>query len=173
MRKENKQVLIESLTQQLKDNSNFYLTDISSLNAEDTSNLRRLCFKNGIKMQMVKNTLLKKAMVNADKNLDELFGTLKGNTSIMFSETGNAPAKLIKEFRASTKGELPILKSAYIEEATYIGNDQLEFLVAIKSKNELIAEVIGLLQSPVKNVVSALQSGGNNLTGILKTLSEK
>jgi len=173
MRKENKQELIESLTQQLKDNSNFYLTDISSLNAEKTSNLRRLCFKNGIKMQMVKNTLLKKAMVNADKNLDELFGTLKGNTSIMFSETGNGPAKLIKEFRASTKGELPILKSAFIEEATYIGNDQLEFLVAIKSKNELIADVIALLQSPVKNVVSALQSGGNNLTGILKTLSEK
>jgi large subunit ribosomal protein L10 len=173
MRKENKKELIESLTQQLKDNSNFYLTDISSLNAEDTSNLRRLCFKNGIKMQMVKNTLLKKAMVNADKNLDELFGTLKGNTSIMFSETGNGPAKLIKEFRASTRGELPILKSAYIEEATYIGNDQLEFLVAIKSKNELIADVVALLQSPVKNVVSALQSGGNNLTGILKTLSEK
>jgi len=173
MRKENKKELIESLTQQLKDNSNFYLTDISSLNAENTSNLRRLCFKNGIKLQMVKNTLLKKAMVNADKNLDELFGTLKGNTSIMFSETGNGPAKLIKEFRASTKGELPILKSAYIEEATYIGNDQLEFLVAIKSKNELIADVIALLQSPVKNVVSALQSGGNNLTGILKTLSEK
>jgi len=173
MRKENKQELIESLTQQLKDNSNFYLTDISSLDAENTSNLRRLCFKNGIKLQMVKNTLLKKAMVNADKNLDELFGTLKGNTSIMFSETGNGPAKLIKEFRASTKGELPILKSAFIEEATYIGNDQLEFLVAIKSKNELIADVIALLQSPVKNVVSALQSGGNNLTGILKTLSEK
>jgi len=173
MRKENKKELIESLTQQLKDNSNFYLTDISSLNAEDTSNLRRLCFKNGIKMQMVKNTLLKKAMVNADKNLDELFGTLKGNTSIMFSETGNGPAKLIKEFRASTRGELPILKSAYIEESTYVGNDQLEFLIAIKSKNELIADVVALLQSPVKNVVSALQSGGNNLTGILKTLSEK
>jgi large subunit ribosomal protein L10 len=173
MRKENKKELIESLTQQLKDNSNFYLTDISSLNAENTSNLRRLCFKNGIKLQMVKNTLLKKAMVNADKNLDELFGTLKGNTSIMFSESGNAPAKLIKEFRSSTKGELPILKSAYIEESTYIGNDQLEFLIAIKSKNELIADVVALLQSPVKNVVSALQSGGNNLTGILKTLSEK
>lgn len=173
MRKENKQELIESLTQQLKDNSNFYLTDIASLNAEDTSNLRRLCFKNGIKLQMVKNTLLKKAMENADKSLDELFGTLKGNTSIMFSETGNAPAKLIKEFRTSTKGELPILKSAYIEETTYIGNDQLEFLIAIKSKNELLADVIALLQSPVKNVVSALQSGGNNLTGILKTLSDK
>lgn len=173
MRKENKQELIESLTQQLKDNRNFYLTDISSLNAEATSALRRLCFKNGIKMQMVKNTLLRKAMENADRNLDELFGTLKGNTSIMFSETGNGPAKLIKEFRTSRKGELPILKSAFIEEATYIGNDQLEFLIAIKSKNELIADVLALLQSPIKNVVSALQSGGNNLTGILKTLSEK
>lgn len=173
MRKENKKELIESLTQQLKDNNNFYLTDISTLNAEATSDLRRLCFKNGIKMQVVKNTLLKIAMENADKNLDELFGTLKGNTSIMFSESGNGPAKLITEFRTSTKGELPILKSAYIEETTYIGNDQLEFLVAIKSKNELVADIVALLQSPVKNLVSALQSGGNNLTGILKTLSEK
>lgn len=173
MRKENKKQLIESLTQQLKESNNFYLTDISSLNALGTSNLRRLCFKNGIKMQMVKNTLLRKAMESTDKNFDELYETLKGNTSIMFSESANAPAKLIKEFRTSTKSELPILKSAYVEETSYVGNDQLEFLIAIKSKNELIADLVALLQSPVKNVVSALQSGGNNLTGILKTLSEK
>jgi large subunit ribosomal protein L10 len=173
MRKENKKQLIESLTQQLKESNNFYLTDISSLNASGTSNLRRLCFKNGIKMQMVKNTLLRKAMESTDKNFDELYETLKGNTSIMFSESANAPAKLIKEFRVSTKSELPILKSAYVEETSYVGNDQLEYLIAIKSKNELIADLVALLQSPVKNVVSALQSGGNNLTGILKTLSEK
>lgn len=173
MRKENKQQLIESLTQQLKGNNNFYLTDVSTLNAVATSNLRRLCFKNGIKMQVVKNTLLRKAMENVDTNFEELYGSLKGNTSIMFSESANAPAKLIKEFRSSTKSDLPILKCAYVEETSYIGNDQLDYLLAVKSKNELIADIIALLQSPVKNVVSALQSGGNNLSGILKTLSEK
>ncbi len=173
MRKENKKQLIESLTQQLTDVNNFYLTDISNLNAEDTSGLRRLCFKYGIKLQVVKNTLLKKAMENVDKDLDELNETLKGDTSVMFTESGNGPAKLIKEFRKKFKTDRPILKGAYIEEMTYLGNDQLDFLVAIKSKDELIADVIALLQSPVKNVVSALQSGGNTLTGILTTLSEK
>ena len=173
MRKENKKQLIESLTQQLTDVNNFYLTDISALNAEDTSDLRRLCFKYGIKLQVVKNTLLKKAMENVDKDLDELNETLKGNTSVMFTESGNGPAKLIKEFRKKFKTDRPVLKGAYIEEMTYLGNDQLDFLVAIKSKDELIADVIALLQSPVKNVVSALQSGGNTLTGILTTLSEK
>lgn len=173
MRKEYKKQLIESLTQQLTDVNNFYLTDISTLNAEDTSDLRRLCFKYGIKLQVVKNTLLKKAMENVDKDLDELNETLKGDTSVMFTESGNGPAKLIKEFRKKFKTDRPILKGAYIEEMTYLGNDQLDFLVAIKSKDELIADVIALLQSPVKNVVSALQSGGNTLTGILTTLSEK
>ena len=173
MRKENKKQLIDSLTQQLTDVNNFYLTDISALNAEDTSDLRRLCFKYGIKLQVVKNTLLQKAMKNVDKDLDELNETLKGNTSVMFTESGNGPAKLIKEFRKKFKTDRPILKGAYIEEMTYLGNDQLDFLVAIKSKDELIADVIALLQSPVKNVVSALQSGGNTISGILTTLSEK
>ncbi|MCF6170568.1 MAG: 50S ribosomal protein L10 [Bacteroidales bacterium] len=173
MRKENKKELIESLTQQLTDVNNFYLADISTLNAEDTSNLRRLCFKYGIKLQVVKNTLLKKAMEDVDKDLDGFYETLKGNTSVMFAEAGNGPAKLIKEFRKKFKTDRPVLKGAYIEEMTYIGNDQLDFLVAIKSKDELIADVIALLQSPVKNVVSALQSGGNTLSGILTTLSEK
>lgn len=171
MRKEDKKQLIDSLTQQLHENNNFYITDISTLNAEQSSNLRRLCFKYGIKMQVVKNTLLKKAMENADKDFDELYVTLKGNTSIMFSEAGNAPAKMIKEFRKKT--DRPYLKGAYIEEMTYLGDDQLTFLESIKTKNELIADIVALLQSPVKNVVSALQSGGNTLTGILKTLSEK
>ena len=171
MRKQDKKQLIDSLTQQLTDNSNFYITDISDLNAEASSNLRRLCFKHGIKMQVVKNTLLKKAMENVDREFDELYETLKGNTSIMFAEAGNVPAKMIKEFRK--KSDKPIIKGAFIEEMTYLGDDQLDFLISIKSKDELIADIIALLQSPAKNVVSALQSGGNQLSGILKTLSEK
>jgi len=173
MRKEEKKILIDALTQQLEESSNFYITDIAALNAEDTSDLRRLGFKNGIKMVMVKNTLLRKAMETVEKDYSELYSTLVGNTVIMFSESGNAPAKMIKEFRKSTKKDKPIVKGAYIEEATYIGDDQLDFLVSIKSKDELIADIVALLQSPVKNVVSALQSGGGTLTGILKTLSEK
>jgi large subunit ribosomal protein L10 len=171
MRKEDKKQLIDSLTQQLTENNNFYLTDVSDLNAEASSNLRRLCFKLGIKMQVVKNTLLKKAMENVDKDYQELYQTLKGNTSIMFAEAGNVPAKMIQEFRKNA--DRPILKGAYIEEMTYIGDDQLNFLVSIKSKNELIADVIALLQSPAKNVVSALKSGGSRLSGILKTLSTR
>ncbi len=173
MRKEEKKILIDALTQQLEENNNFYITDIAALNAEDTSDLRRLGFKNGIQMVMVKNTLLRKAMENVDKDYSELYSTLVGNTLVMFSEAGNAPAKMIKEFRKSTKKDKPIVKGAFIEEATYLGDDQLEFLVSIKSKDELIADIVALLQSPVKNVVSALQSGGGILTGILKTLSEK
>jgi len=171
MRKEDKKQLIDSLTQQLTENNNFYITDVSALNAEASSNLRRLCFKHGIKMQVVKNTLLKKAMENVEKDYQELYQTLKGNTSIMFAEAGNVPAKMIQEFRKNS--DRPILKGAYIEEMTYIGDDQLNFLVSIKSKNELIADVIALLQSPAKNVVSALQSGGSKLSGILTTLSER
>jgi large subunit ribosomal protein L10 len=173
MRKEEKKVLIDALTQQLKENNNFYITDIASLNAENTSDLRRLGFKNEIQMVMVKNTLLRKAMENVDKDYSELYSTLVGNTLIMFSEAGNAPAKMIKEFRKKTKKDKPIIKGAFIEEATYLGDDQLDFLVSIKSKDELVADIVALLQSPVKNVVSALQSGSGILTGILKTLSEK
>jgi len=171
MRKEEKKELIDNLTQQLTENNNFYITDIAALNAEDTSMLRRLSFKNGIQLVMVKNTLLRKAMENVDKDFSELYSTLVGNTAIMFSEAGNVPAKMIKEFRK--KNDKPIIKGAFIEEMTYIGDDQLDFLVSIESKDEVIADVIALLQSPVKNVVSALQSGGGKLSGILKTLSEK
>ncbi len=171
MRKEDKKQLIDSLTRQLSENENFYITDVSELNAEKTSDLRRLCFKYGIKMQVVKNTLLKIAMDNVEKDLNELYVTLKGNTSVMFAEAANAPAKMIKEFRKKSKR--PVLKGAYIEQMTYLGDEQLDFLVALKSKNELIADVIALLQSPAKNVISALQSGGSNLSGILKTLSER
>jgi large subunit ribosomal protein L10 len=171
MKKEEKNQAVEALADQLKNNNNFYIADISELNAEDTSALRRLCFKREVTLTVVKNTLLKKAMEQTDKDLEALYETLKGPTSIMFAEAGNAPAKLIKEFRKTS--ERPILKGAYIEEMTYIGDEQLDFLVAIKSKNELIGDIVGLLQSPVSNVMSALQSGGNILSGVVKTLSEK
>jgi large subunit ribosomal protein L10 len=141
------------------------------LNAAATSNLRRACFKADVRLAVVKNTLLAKAMEASDKDFGELTEILKGNTSLMFSEVGNAPAKVIKEFRK--KSDKPILKGAYIEEATYVGDDLVEALVNIKSKEELIGEIITLLQSPAKNVVSALQSSGNTLSGIIKTLSEK
>lgn len=171
MRKEDKNTIIELISKQLKENPNFYLTDISDLNAENTAKLRRLCFSRDIKLLVVKNTLLRKAMERSDIDMSELFPTLKGATSVMFSEIGNAPAKLIKEFRKTS--DRPILKAAFIEEATYIGDNQVDFLVNVKSKNDLIADLIALLQSPAKNVVGALQSGGQKLTGILKTLSEK
>lgn len=171
MTREEKSQVIEALTTQLADGNIIYLADISGLNALETSNLRRACFKANIKLAVVKNTLLEKAMERSDKDFGELPSVLKGNTSLMFSDTGNAPAKLIKEFRKKSKK--PLLKGAYVEEAIYIGDEQLESLVNIKSKEELIGDVIGLLQSPAKNVISALQSGGNKLSGILKTLSEK
>jgi len=171
MRKDEKNQLIDVITEQLNNNNTIYLTDISELNAEDTSSLRRLCFKKDIKLMVVKNTLLKRAMEKSEKNLDELYAVLSGPTSLMFSEAGNAPAKLIKEFRK--KSERPYLKGAFVEEVSYLGNDQLEMLINIKSKNELIADVIALLQSPAKQVISGLQSGGQKLTGILKALSEK
>jgi large subunit ribosomal protein L10 len=171
MTREEKSQVIEVLTSQLAEGNIFYLTDISGLNALDTSNLRRACFKANIKLAVVKNSLLAKAMERSEKNFGDLPTTLKGNTSVMISETGNAPAKLIKEFRK--KSNKPLLKGAYVEEAIYIGDDQLDSLVNIKSKEEVIGDIITLLQSPAKNVVSALQSGGNKLSGIIKTLSEK
>lgn len=171
MTREEKSQVIEALTAELGQSSNFYLTDLSGLNAVMTSNLRRACFKANVKLSVVKNTLLEKAMEASEKDFGELPSTLKGNTSVMYSEIGNAPAKVIKAFRK--KSEKPFLKGAYIEEAIYIGDDQLDLLVDIKSKEELIGEIIGLLQSPAKNVVSALQSSGGKLSGIIKTLSQK
>lgn len=171
MTREEKSVVIQDLTTQLAENTNIYLADISGLNAGATSNLRRACFKAGVKLAVVKNTLLAKAMDASDKDFGELPHVLKGNTSIMMSETGNAPAKIIKEFRK--KSDKPLLKGAFIEEAIYVGDDQLDMLVDIKSREELIGEIVGLLQSPAKNVISALKSGGGTLAGIIKTLSEK
>ena len=171
MTREEKSQVIKDLTAQLADNTNIYLTDISGLNAGTTSDLRRACFKAKIKLAVVKNTLLEKAMEASDKDFGDLPSTLKGNTSIMYSETGNGPAKVIKTFRK--KSEKPLLKGAFIEEAIYIGDEQLDALVDIKSKEEVIGDIIGLLQSPAKNVISALQSSGGKLAGIIKTLSEK
>jgi large subunit ribosomal protein L10 len=171
MTREEKYSVIQDLTAQLQDNNTIYLADISGLNAVSTTDLRKACFKANIKLAVVKNTLLAKAMEASDKDFGELPGVLKGNTSLMFSDTGNAPAKLIQSFRKKSK--IPLLKGAFIAEAIYIGDEQLDALVNIKSREEMIGEIIGLLQSPAKNVISGLKSGGGKLAGILKTLSEK
>tara|TARA_R110000796_G_scaffold41772_1_gene103330 strand:- start:12022 stop:12540 length:519 start_codon:yes stop_codon:yes gene_type:complete len=172
MTREEKLNVIEDLTVQLGNSSTIYLADISGLDAATTSDLRRACFKANIKLAVVKNTLLAKAMEASDREFGELPTVLKGSTSLMFAETGNGPAKLIKAFRAKTKDK-PLLKGAFVEEAVYIGDDQLEPLVNIKSKEEVIGDIIGLLQSPAKNVISGLKASGGKLAGILKTLSEK
>lgn len=172
MRKEDKSTVIEQIASTLKEYSHFYLAEAAALNAEKTSALRRECFKQDIKLLVVKNALLHKAMESLDTDYTPLYDCLKGSTAVMFTNTGNAPAKLIKEFRKSTS-DLLNFKAAYVEESFYIGAEQLDALVAIKSKNELIADVIALLQSPAKNVVSALQSGGSKLHGVLQTLSER
>ena len=171
MRKEDKQVLIDSILSELKACPNFYLTDVSDLNAEKTSQLRRQCFNSGVKMIVVKNALLHKAMLQMEKDYEGLYDVLKGSTALMLCETGNAPAKLIKNFRKTN--DRPILKGAFIEECCYIGDDMIDALCNIKSKNDFIADVIALWQSPMKNVISGLQSGGHKLSGILETLSER
>jgi len=171
MTREQKAQVIADLTDVLAGVKNLYLTDTEGLNAAQTSALRRACFKANIKLSVVKNTLLAKAMEASDKDFGALKDILKGNTSLMIADAGNVPAKVIKDFRK--KSAKPILKGAYIEEAIYIGDDQIDALVVIKSREELIGDIITLLQSPAKNVVSALQSGGNTITGVLKTLSER
>jgi large subunit ribosomal protein L10 len=171
MKREDKNVVIDSLTEQIKSSTHFYFTDISNLNAQDTSALRRACFKKDIKMQVVKNTLLKKALEKSGKQTQDLYPVLAYNTSIMFSEVGNSPAKLIKEFRKTH--QKPVFKAAFVEESCYIGEEQLDNLINIKSKEELIGDIILMLQSPLMNVISSLQSGGQTLTGVLKTLSNK
>ena len=171
MRKEDKKVLIDSILSKLQACPNFYLTDISGLNAEKTSQLRRQCFNSSVKLIVVKNALLQKAMEQTGKDFTGLYDVLKGSTALMLCETGNAPAKLIKNFRKTS--DRPILKGAYIEECCYVGDDMVDALCNIKSKNDLIADVIALLQSPMKNVISGLQSGGHKLSGILETLSER
>ena len=170
MTREEKSKVIEKLTAELAENTNIYMTDVSGLNASETSKLRRACFKANIKLSVVKNTLLSKAMESSDKDFGSLNEVLVGNTALMYSEVGNSPAKLIQQFRK--KSERPLLKGASIEDSVYVGDDQVEFLANIKSREELIGEVITILQSPAKNVISALQSSGSTISGVLKTLSE-
>ena len=172
MKKEEKGLIISKIADTIKEYGCFYVVETSGLDAEKTSALRRACFKDGIKLMVVKNTLLKHALETLDGNYEELFPALKGASSIMCANTGNAPAKLIKNFKKKDD-VLTRLKAAYVEETVYVGEDQLDTLASIKSKNELIADVVALLQSPAKNVVSALQSGSNKIHGILETLSKK
>lgn len=172
MKKEDKGLIIEKIAETLKEYSGFYLVETAGLNAEKTSALRRACFKSDIKLMVVKNTLLHKALEQTEGDFSEIYGALKGSTSVMFTNVGNAPAKLLKDFKQKDD-VLPRLKAAYVEETVYVGEDQLDALASIKSKNELIADVVALLQSPAKNVASALTSGGSKLHGILETLSKK
>ncbi|MCU0473866.1 MAG: 50S ribosomal protein L10 [Bacteroidales bacterium] len=171
MRREEKNAIIDSLAEILKKYNHFYLTDTAQLNAADTSDLRRKCFESDIKLIVVKNTLLKRALEQSGLNFEELYPVLKGTTSIMFANAGNGPARLIKEFRR--KHDKPVLKGAYVQESIYVGENMLDALVSIKTKQELIGDIILLLQSPAKNVVSALQSGGTKIHGVLVTLSKK
>ncbi|MFV0366545.1 MAG: 50S ribosomal protein L10 [Mangrovibacterium sp.] len=173
MKRSEKEAIIDSLTQEINSYSHFYLADVADLDAENTTALRRLCYQKNIKLVVAKNTMVRKAIENSEKNAEELYEVLKGNTSIMLCEVGNEPAKLIKAF-AKEKGKgKPVLKGAYVEESIYVGANQLDVLTHIKSKNELIGDVIGLLQSPIKTVLGQLQSGGNTIHGVLETLSKK
>lgn len=170
MRKEDKNTVIEQIAATVKEYSHFYLVDLTAMNADKTSKLRRACYKADIELLVVKNTLLEKALDSLEGDYSPLYNSLKGSTAVMFCNIANAPAKLIKDI---AKDGIPGLKAAYAEESFYIGAQQLDALVSIKSKNEVIAEIVALLQSPAKNVISALQSGGNTIHGVLKTLGER
>jgi len=171
MKKEIKNEIIDRITDQFKNNKNFYLADVSSLTVNQTNELRKLCYKYGISLNVAKNTFIRKALEKANINDDGLFSTLHGPSSVMFSENFTAPAKLIKEFRRKYKK--PVLKAAYVEDMVYIGDNNLDTLLHLKSREELIGELVGLLSTPIRNLISALQSSNNNITGVLKTLSEK
>ena len=171
MTKEEKLIEIKTLSKDLSESPNFYLADIAGLDSKSTLDLRRACFKSNIRLSVVKNTLLKKAMEDSGKEFGDLKTTLKGNTSVMFSEKGNIPAKLIKDFRK--KFDKPVLKGAFVEESIYIGDDKINVLADLKSKDELIGEIMNLLMSPINNVLLSLKSGSNKISGIIKKLSEK
>jgi len=170
MNKEEKVKVVEDLKGKLNDYKSIYLTDIAGLDAMQTSNLRRECFNSNVKLSVVKNTFLERAMSESETDFGELKDLIKGNTTIMLSESGNSPAKVIKKFRKD--GEKPILKGAFVDEAIYIGDDQIEALFNLKSKEEVISEIITLLQSPAKNIISALKSSSGKIAGLVKTLSE-
>jgi large subunit ribosomal protein L10 len=170
MKKEVKDTIIVQLGEMLKKYPHFYLVDVTGLNAEQTSDLRRKCFKSEIKMVVVKNKLLHKAMEAAETDYSELYGALKGNTALMFTQVANSPAKLLKDY---LKAGVPALKAAYAEEGFFVGADKLDELVAIKSKNELIADVVAMLQSPMQSVLGQLESGASTIHGVLETLAKK
>jgi large subunit ribosomal protein L10 len=172
MRREEKNAVIDSLAEQINQYPHFYITDTSNLNAAATSNLRRKCFEKNIKMVVVKNTLLIKALERSEKtDFTPIYDSLKGVTSVMFTDSGSVPAKLIKDFRRTS--DRPLLKAAFVEESFYVGDNQLTALATLKTKNELIADVVAILQSPAKTVISQLQSGRNILAGVVKTLGER
>jgi len=172
MKQEEKSLIIDAIAKDLADYPHVYITDMSGFTVETVNQLRRICYRKNIKLKVVKNTLLKRAMEQSPVDYSEIYPALKGVSSIMLSEIGNAPAKLIKEFRTKLRNK-PQIKAAFIEECTYFGDDQLDYLCAIKTREELIGDLVGLLQSPARNVISALQSGGGKLAGILKTLEER
>jgi len=171
MNKEEKYDLVLALTEQMKEFGNFYITDTSNLTVAKVNDIRRQCFESDITMQVTKNSLIKKAMENIEGDFAPLYDVLKGTSSILFSKSATAPAKLIKQLRK--KGDKPVLKAAYIDASIFVGDNQLDTLMNLKSKEQLVGEIIGLLQSPAKNVISALQSGGNILAGVVKTLQER
>ncbi len=174
MKKEDKGIIIEKLQALLNEYPHFYLTDMEALDSEKTSNLRRMCNKQQVKLVMVKNTLLRSALAAVDTDFAPMYEYLKGNTTVMFSQNANAPARIIKDFTKDSKGKgRPQLKAAYVQESLYLGAENLDALVSVKSREELIADVIALLQSPVKNVMSSLQSAGQTIHGVLKTLEER
>lgn len=171
MKREEKEQIIDSIAENLSKHNTVYITDVSNLTVEKTNQLRRICFQKNITLNVAKNTLIRKAMEKMEGDYSELFSALVGSSAIMYSDTGNAPAKVIKDFRK--KSEKPILKGAWIDSSVYLGDQNLDSLVSLKSKDELIGDIIALLQSPAKNVISGLQSGGSKLAGILKTLEER
>ena len=171
MRKEEKHEVVLALTETIAEYGNFYITDTANLSVAKVNDIRRKCFENGIKMQVAKNKLIRKAVEASVGDFSEMFDVLKGSSSILFSKSANAPAKLIKQLRKT--GDKPVLKAAYIDSSIFIGDNQLDALINLKSKEELVADIIALLQSPAKNVISGLQSGGNKLAGIVKTLQER
>lgn len=175
MKKETKVAVMEQLRTYIEQYPNFYLTNIESLNAHKTSELRRLCNKNGIKLVLVKNTLMRRALSEVESaDYAELYSSLKGNTAVMFSDVANAPAKAIKSFRTENKDlNLPVLKAAYVQESIYVGANQLDALVNIKSREELIADVVAMLESPLQGVLGQLDSAANTIHGVLDTLAER
>jgi large subunit ribosomal protein L10 len=171
MKQDEKSLIIDAIAKDLADYPHVYITDMSGFTVETVNNLRKLCYRRNVKLKVVKNTLLKRAMDQSPIDYSEIYPALKGVSSMMLSENGSAPARLIKDFRG--KKAKPMVKAAFIEECTYFGDDQFDYLCAIKSREELIGDLVGLLQSPARNVISALQSGGGKLAGIVKTLSER